>query len=298
MVALGGNALLERGEKPDAVIQQRHVCRAAQALAGLAAEHELIICHGNGPQVGLLAVESESDPALTRPYPLDVLGVQTQGMIGYWLGQELRNAGVQRSVVTVVTQTIVEADDPAFAAPAKFIGPVYTERRARNLAEQNGWAIARDGAAWRRVVASPRPRGIVEGATVLALVELGALVICGGGGGVPVIERGGQLVGVEAVVDKDRTAALIAAEVAADRLLVLTDVSSVMRDFGTPRQAPVPHLSLAELADLQFPAGSMGPKISACRQFTVTTGQPSAIGALADAAAVLSGRAGTTIGPQ
>jgi carbamate kinase len=297
MVALGGNALLERGDKPDAAIQQRHVRRAARGLAPLAAEHELIICHGNGPQVGLLAVESEADPELSRPYPLDALGAQTQGLIGYWLAQELRNAGVRQPVVAVVTQTIVDAADPAFAAPTKFIGPVYTERRARNLAAQHGWTVAPDGAAWRRVVPSPRPHGIVEATIVRELLESGALVICGGGGGVPVVEDGGQLIGVEAVVDKDLTAAMIAADVAADRLLVLTDVTAVMRDFGTPQEAALDHLGLDELDHLQFPDGSMRPKIAACRHFTVATGHTSAIGALEDAVAALAGTAGTTIGP-
>lgn len=297
MVALGGNALLERGEKPDAVIQQRHVRRAAESLAPLAHEHELVICHGNGPQVGLLAVESESDPALSRPYPLDVLGAQTQGMIGYWLAQELRNAGVRQQVVTVVTQTIVDPADPAFGAPTKYIGPVYPERRAANLARQNGWTVARDGSSWRRVVPSPQPRAIVERATIGGLLDLHALVICGGGGGVPVFEDVHGLTGVEAVVDKDLTAALIAADVGADRLLVLTDVTAVMSAFGTPQQARLPRLSVAELDGLHFPDGSMGPKIAACRQFTTASGQPSAIGSLLEAAAVLAGTAGTTIVP-
>jgi len=296
VVALGGNALLERGEKPDAIIQQRHVRRAARALAPLAAEHELIICHGNGPQVGLLAVESEADASLSRPYPLDALGAQTQGMIGYWLAQELTNAGVARPVVVIVTQTVVDSADPAFANPTKFIGPVYSEHRARRLAAKHGWYLAADGPAWRRVVPSPQPQRIVEQASVRQLLAMRAVVICGGGGGAPVIEEDtGQLVGVEAVVDKDLTAATIAIDLAADRLLVLTDVSAVMRDFGTPVASPLHHLTLAELAGMHFPAGSMGPKIEACRRFTGRTGRPSVIGALDDAAALLAGTAGTTV---
>ena len=296
VVALGGNALLERGEKPDAVIQQRHVRRAAHALAPLAAEHELIICHGNGPQVGLLSLESEADASLSEPYPLDALGAQTQGMIGYWLAQELRNAGVAHPVVAVVTQTVVHSADPAFTNPTKFIGPVYSEHRARRLATKHGWHVAADGPVWRRVVPSPQPQRIVEQASVRQLLGMRAVVICGGGGGAPVIEDDtGQLIGVEAVVDKDLTAATIAIDLNADRLLVLTDVSAVMRDFGTPSTSPLHRVTIGELADMHFPLGSMGPKIEACRRFTEDTGRPSVIGALDDAAALLAGTAGTTV---
>lgn len=296
MVALGGNALLERGEKPDASIQQRHVRRAAGALAPLASAHQLIICHGNGPQVGLLALESEADASLSRPYPLDVLGAQTQGMIGYWLAQELRNAGVARPIVAVVTQTVVDSADPAFAAPTKYIGAVYGEQRAQRLARQHGWKVAADGASWRRVVPSPEPQRIVERDSVRQLLEMQALVICAGGGGAPVIEDDtGQLIGVEAVVDKDLTAAIIAIDIAADRLLLLTDVAAVMRDFGTPHASALRELTVDQLEQMRFPEGSMGPKIQACRRFTVASGNPCAIGSLEDAAAVLAGSAGTTI---
>ncbi len=296
VVALGGNALLERGERPDAAIQRHHVRRAAEALAPIAAEHELIVCHGNGPQVGVLALESEADAALTRAYPLDVLGAQTQGMIGYWLVQELRNAGVRRPVVAVITQTVVDATDSAFALPTKFIGPVYGHDQAAVLAKRNGWTVAPDGAAWRRVVASPQPQRILEEAAVTQLVEGGAVVVCGGGGGAPVIEDdAGRLTGVEAVVDKDLTAAQIALALDADRLLLLTDVPAVMRDFGEPHATAIRQLDLDELAALHLPAGSMGPKVAACAQFTAATGRSSAIGALTDAAAVLAGTAGTTV---
>lgn len=296
VVALGGNALLERGESPDAVVQHRHVRRAAQALAPLAREHELVVCHGNGPQVGLLAVESEADPALSRPYPLDALGAQTQGMIGYWLAQELRNAGVAHPVACIVTQTVVDPADPAFGAPTKFIGAAYSEHHAERLARQHGWTVAADGRSWRRVVPSPQPVRVVEQATVRRLADAHVLVICGGGGGAPVVEDDtGQLVGVEAVVDKDLTAASVAIALGAQRLLILTDVAAVMRDFGTPEQIPLARLTLAQLADLHFPAGSMGPKIEACRRFVSGTGHPAAIGSLEDAAAVLDGKAGTTV---
>ncbi|MGX6607021.1 carbamate kinase [Micromonosporaceae bacterium Da 78-11] len=297
MVALGGNAMLERGEKPDALIQRHHVQHAARALAPIAARHQLIVCHGNGPQVGVLAIESEADQSLSQPFPLDVLVAQTQGMIGYWLAQELRNAAVHRPIVALVTQTVVDDTDPAFTNPTKFIGPHYTPDRARQLAAQHGWAVAADAAAdWRRVVASPLPRRIVEIETISRLVDAGVLVICGGGGGAPVVEdTTGLLTGVEAVVDKDYVAARIALDLHADRLILLTDVPAVMHDFGTPTASSLRHLTAAQAAGLHLAAGSMGPKIAACAQFTAATGHPSAIGALSDAAAVVAGTAGTTI---
>lgn len=197
VVALGGNALLERAERPDAVIQRRHVQQAAAALAPLAADHQLVLCHGNGPQVGLLALESQSDTSLSRPYPLDVLVAQTQGMIGYWMVQELGNAGVAQPAVCVLSQTVVDSADPAFGNPSKFIGASYDKDEAHALAARLGWTVAADGPRWRRVVASPRPVGLVEIETVRSLADAGALVVCGGGGGVPVIRsEDGGLTGV------------------------------------------------------------------------------------------------------
>jgi carbamate kinase len=296
MVALGGNALLQRREPPDAVIQRHHIQAAAVALAPLAAEHQLVLCHGNGPQIGLLALESDADPTLSAPYPLDALGAQTQGMIGYWLAQELRNVGVGQPVATIITQTVVNAADPAFAAPTKFIGAVYSRADADRLATDRGWRIAADGAGWRRVVASPEPQRILEETAIRQLLDAGVLVICGGGGGVPVVQdSSGRLAGVEAVVDKDLTAAAIAVAMNADRMLLLTDVSAVMRDFGTDDARALASLSLADVAELHLPAGSMAPKVRACARFTSASGHPSSIGALTDAAAVLSGAAGTTI---
>lgn len=296
VAALGGNALLRRGEKPDAVIQIEHVRAAARALAPLAAHHELLICHGNGPQVGMLSLESENDPSLTRPYPLDALVAQTQGMIGYWLAQCLHNAGVTKPVLSIVTQTLVDAHDPAFAAPTKFVGPVYDHQHALELAELHGWQVAADGDRWRRVVPSPEPQRIIEQDSITHLLQTQTVVICGGGGGAPVTDDGtGRLQGVEAVVDKDFTAALLAVAVHADRLLVLTDVPAVMADFGTPRAAPLSRLDLDDLSRMRFPAGSMGPKIAACHRFVATTGRRAAIGSLSEATAVLDGSAGTTI---
>ena len=297
VVALGGNALLQRGEKPDAEVQLAHIRTAARALAPLAVAHELLICHGNGPQVGMLALESEDDPTLTEPYPLDVLVAQTQGMIGYWLQQALTNAGVRKPVLSLVTQTVVDAHDPAFATPDKFVGPSYDHPQARDLADRHGWHIAADGERWRRVVASPAPQRILEQASATALLKRQTVVICAGGGGAAVtVDATGELRGVDAVVDKDLTAAMLAIAVRADRLLVLTDVPAVMADFGTPAARPLRQLNPDDLAGRHFAAGSMGPKIEACAQFLRATGHPAAIGALPDAVAVLGGTAGTTIG--
>ncbi|MBN9619362.1 MAG: carbamate kinase [Actinobacteria bacterium] len=296
VAALGGNALLERGEAPEALIQRGHVRRAAQALAPLAAAHHLIVCHGNGPQVGMLAMESESDPQLSHPYPLDALGAQTQGLIGYWLQQELRNAGVAQPIATVVTQTVVSAADPGFGRPTKFVGPVYSKHRAQVLARDRGWNIAEDGDKWRRVVASPEPQRFVEMPAIRSLVDSGVVTICAGGAGAPVIvDDDERLVGVDAVVAKDLAAALLARELHADALLLLTDVPAVMRDFGSDHATAIDRIDVAELQDLTFPAGSMGPKVEACRRFVEAGTGRAAIGALADAAALLDGTAGTTV---
>ena len=296
VVALGGNALLERGEPPDAVIQRRHVRQAAAALAPLTAGHQLVLCHGNGPQVGVLALESQSDLTLSRPYPLDVLVAQTQGMIGYWLVQELHNAGIAQPAACVLSQAVVDASDPAFGHPAKFIGAGYREDEARALAARLGWTIAADGPRWRRVVASPRPLGLVETETIRSLVDAGVLVVCGGGGGVPAARsETGELAGVEAVVDKDLTAAELAITLKADRLLVLTDVPAVIDGYGTPGARQIRAIGADALSAMTFPAGSMGPKVEACLRFVRASGQQAAIGALTDAAAILAGQAGTTI---
>jgi carbamate kinase len=296
VVALGGNALLERGERPDAVIQQRHVRQAAVALAPLAADHQIVLCHGNGPQVGVLALESQADTSLSRPYPLDVLVAQTQGMIGYWLVQELANAGVAQRAVCVMSQTVVDPSDPAFGNPTKFIGASYDQSQAQALAARLGWTVAADGSRWRRVVASPRPLGLVEIETVRALADAGVLVVCGGGGGVPVVRSNtGELSGVEAVVDKDLTASELAITLKADHLLVLTDVSAIIRGYGTPDARPIQAIDTVALSAMTFPAGSMGPKVDACIRFVDASGQSAAIGALTDAADILAGRAGTTI---
>ena len=296
VVALGGNALLERGEPLVAEIQQEHVIAAVEALAPLAREHDLVITHGNGPQVGLLALESARDPDLPHPYPFDTLGAETQGMIGYLLLQALENALPGQQVVSLITQTLVADDDPAFGNPTKFVGPIYDEGEAQTKARRWGWQVRPDGNSWRRVVASPEPQEIIELPTIKVLLADGAVVICAGGGGIPV-RRGpeGQLHGVEAVIDKDATAALLAQNLAAEALLLLTDVPAVELDYGTPNARSIDRISARELEELQFPSGSMGPKVAAACRFVRGTHHVAAIGRLEDAAEVLAGTAGTTI---
>jgi len=299
VVALGGNALLRRGQKPDAAVQEANVSRAVAALAPLAADHELVLTHGNGPQVGVLALQSASDPHLTTPYPFDVLGAQTQGMIGYWLLQAMQNQVPGRQVAAIINQTLVEAADPAFDNPTKFVGEVYDRAAAERLAAERGWTVRPDGDGWRRVVGSPRPQRVVETPLIRLLLDSGAVVVCAGGGGVPVVrDEHGDLQGVEAVVDKDLTSAVLAEALDADVLLVLTDVSAVFRDFGTPDQEPIRRETPIGLRGLDFPTGSMGPKVDAVCRFVELTGGTAAIGALEDAVAILAGRAGTVVTPS
>jgi len=299
VAALGGNALLRRGEKPDASVQAANVVRAVAALAPLAEEHELVLTHGNGPQVGVLALQSASDPQLTTPYPFDVLGAQTQGMIGYWLLQALQNTLPGRQVAAIINQTLVSAADPAFANPTKFIGEVYDEQRAKEIAEQRGWTVKADGAGWRRVVGSPRPQRVVETRLIRLLLGSGAVVVCAGGGGVPVIrDETGRLSGVEAVVDKDLTTSVLAEALDADVLMILTDVPHVLRRYGQPDEEPVLRATPASLQAEDFAAGSMGPKVDAACRFVEVTGDMAAIGRMEDAVAILEGRAGTIITPR
>ena len=299
VVALGGNALLQRGEPPDSEIQAHHVEAAVRALAPVARDHEMVITHGNGPQIGLLALESAGDLSLTHPYPLDVLGAQTQGMVGYWLLQALQNALPGRQIASLVTQTLVAADDPAWANPTKFIGPVYDKAQAERLADERGWQVRPDGPAWRRVVASPQPVAVVEQSLVEMLLWQEVIVVCSGGGGVPVVrDADGRLRGVEAVVDKDRTSALLATWVKADALLLLTDVAGVEDGYGSPGARLIGRSSIAELRRLDLPPGSMGPKVEAICDFSEKTGHFAAIGALTDAEAILKGEAGTFVAPS
>jgi carbamate kinase len=295
VAALGGNALLRRGEPLEAEVQRGNAVTAVRALAPLAREHELVVTHGNGPQVGLLALQAAADRTV-QPYPLDVLGAESEGMIGYLLEQELRNALPDRDVATLLTQVVVAAEDPAFARPTKPIGPVYDEEEARRLAAERGWSVAPDGAHWRRVVPSPQPVEIVELQTIRLLVDAGVLVVCAGGGGIPVMQDGGgALRGVEAVIDKDLAAALLAELMGADVLLLLTDVPSVVSGFGSPGATPIGETTPGELRGLLFAPGSMGPKVEAACRFVERTGGRAAIGALDAAGELVTRHAGTQV---
>ncbi|WP_020139540.1 carbamate kinase [Streptomyces sp. 351MFTsu5.1] len=300
VVALGGNALLRRGERPDAEVQIADIDRVATAIAALAIDHEVVLTHGNGPQIGLLALESATDPALSASYPLDLLGAQTQGMIGSLLLRGLYDTLPGHRIAALVTHTVVRADDPAFQRPTKFIGQVYPQDVAGRLARDHGWRVAEDTTGWRRVVASPLPERIVETDTIHDLLAGGTLVICAGGGGIPVIADTdtGSLTGAEAVLDKDLTAALLAEDLKADFLLVLTDVPNVYAHYGTPRQKPLHDATPTTLRHGYFDAASMGPKTEAAARFVERTGGLAAIGSLDAAYEMLHGRAGTLVRPD
>jgi carbamate kinase len=287
--------LLKRGELVDVETQRSNLARAVESLAALAREHELVVTHGNGPQVGLLALQAEAYHGV-RPYPLDVLGAETEGMVGYMIEQGLRAQLPERETATLLTQVIVDPDDPAFGSPTKPIGPIYEESEARVLAQGRGWTIAREGRSWRRVVASPEPRSIVELSAIRLLVEAGVLVVCVGGGGVPVIhDESGALRGVEAVIDKDLAAALLARDLDADALLLLTDVDAIELDYGTPRARPLKSTTPADLRALDLPDGSMGPKAEAAARFVEPGPRLAAICSVDAAAEALAGRAGTLV---
>lgn len=297
VIALGGNALLRRGEPLTAANQARNVDLAARSLAPIIkAGHQVVLTHGNGPQVGLLALQGEAYSE-SAGFPLDVLGAQTEGMIGYLLERALASAcGSEREFATLLTQTEVSSTDPAFLHPTKPIGPTYTEIEARAMATARGWTITRDGKDWRRVVPSPEPVRILEIAIIRRLVDLGVTVICAGGGGIPVMTReDGSLVGVEAVIDKDLASALLAHALGSDGLLLLTDVEGVFDEWGTPDAALIPSSTPAAMAERQLAAGSMGPKVVAACRFVDRHGRFAVIGALGQAQAMLDGTAGTRI---
>jgi carbamate kinase len=308
-IALGGNALIRRGEPGSTEVQRRNLVAAARGLVTLAegSRAEIVLTHGNGPQVGFLAIEAEMAAAVVPAPPLDVLGAESQGQIGYLLANALHDAFLernrQRRIAVVVTRTVVPADDPAFANPTKPVGPVYDEKTAKEQAASRGWSVAQDGKSWRRVVPSPPPVRIVEAEAIRTLVEAGVLVVASGGGGVPVVERpDGRLEGVEAVIDKDLAAVVLARSVGADGLLLLSDVDAVYRRWGTPRQEPILRLSVDEamegLAAGAWPAGSMAPKVRACAEFVRGGGRFAAIGALENAVAIVKGASGTWFGPD
>ena len=285
VVALGGNALLKRGEPMTADAQRANVRVAAEALARVARDHQLVISHGNGPQVGLLALEAAAYTEV-EAYPFDILGAETQGMIGYLIEQELGNfLPFEVPLATILTMVEVDPDDPAFTDPTKFVGPVYDEAQASALAADKGWSVKPDGVYWRRVVPSPRPKRIFEIRPMRWLLEQGAVVICAGGGGIPTMyarDRERYLMGVEAVIDKDLASSLLARELDADLFIMATDVDGVYTDWGTPAQARIGRTTPDELAAMDLPAGSMGPKVDAAVEFVAATGKRSAIGSLED----------------
>ncbi|MGB3388633.1 MAG: carbamate kinase [Pseudaminobacter sp.] len=297
VVALGGNALLKRGEPMTAEVQRANVRKAATALADLARQHDIVVAHGNGPQVGLLALQAAAYKEVT-PYPLDILGAESVGMIGYLVEQELANAlPPGTKLATLLTQVEVDPHDPAFTRPEKPIGPVYDDTEAHKVRALHGWPMVEEAkGAWRRVVPSPLPRHITQIETVRLLVDFGVLVICAGGGGIPVVrDREDNLVGVEAVIDKDRAAGLLAEEIGADAFLMLTDVEAVYEDWGTPRQRPIRSVRPDKIDPAVFPAGSMRPKVEAACAFAAKPGRIAGIGQLEQARAILDGRAGTLV---
>ena len=298
VTALGGNALLKRGQPMSAQNQRENVRIAARALAPVAAEHDLVIGHGNGPQVGLLALQGAAY-ADVETYPLDVLDAETEGMVGYMIEQELGNLlPFERPFATLLTMIEVDPQDPAFANPTKFIGPVYDQAEAERLAADKGWAVKPDGNQWRRVVASPEPKRIFELRPMKWLLEKHTIVIAAGGGGIPTAydpkaER--KLVGVECVIDKDLATELLARELGADLYVMLTDADAVYEGWGTPAQRAIRRASPDALAAMKFAAGSMGPKVDAACRFARATGKRAAIGALAQLSEILAGAEGTTI---
>jgi len=296
VVALGGNALLRRGEPMTAQKQRENVRVAARALAPVARQHQLVVSHGNGPQVGLLALQSAADKDV-EPYPLDILGAQTEGMIGYMIEQELGNLlPFEMPFATILTMVEVDPEDPAFQNPTKPIGPVYTEEEAKRLAAERGWTVAPDGKSWRRVVPSPRPQRIFEIRPIRWLLEKGTIVICTGGGGIPTMYRPDRtLQGAEVVIDKDRASAVLARELAADLFVMATDVEGVYVDWGTPEQRLLRRAHPDELRAAGFAAGSMGPKVEAACDFVDATGGRAVIGALEDIEQMIAGEAGTQI---
>jgi carbamate kinase len=299
VVALGGNALLKRGEAMTAENQRANVRVAAEALAPLVAGNELLISHGNGPQVGLLALQADAYKEV-EAFPLDVLGAQTEGMIGYMIEQELGNLlPYEQPLATLLTMVQVDPKDPAFQNPSKPIGPAYNEAEARKLASEKGWTVKPDGDKWRRVVPSPLPRHVFQLQPIKWLLEKGVVVICTGGGGIPTMYgEDGKLRGAEVVIDKDFASALLAKELDADLYVMATDADAVYVDWGTPQARPLGRVTYQDLKAHQFAAGTMLPKVLAACWFAQVTGQKAAIGALADIEKIVAGSAGTLISPD
>lgn len=301
VVALGGNALLKRGEPMTAQNQSANIKIAAEQLAKIKPNNELVISHGNGPQVGLSALQHAAYHAIDNkiePYPLDVLVSQTVGMIGYMLQQELTNLVPEHPTQTLVTQVIVDAKDPAFAKPSKPIGQVYSKEEAEKLAAEKGWTVMADGQYYRRAVPSPKPQSVTGIKAVKALLAQDQIVICGGGGGVPSIrDEQGKLQGVEAVVDKDLATAVISQQLDADLFIIATDVKAACVNFNKPEQLQIAKANPTELEKLanEFAPGSMGPKVQAVINFVKATGKDAAIGSLSDIQDIVAGKAGTRV---
>jgi len=300
LVALGGNAILKRGETMTAENQRTNIKVAAASLAPIAGKHQLVLSHGNGPQLGLLALQASAYHDV-EPYPLDVLGAETEGMIGYMIEQELGNLlPFEVPFATILTMVEVDAADPAFDDPTKFVGPIYDKATADELAQKMGWVFKPDGEHHRRVVPSPMPKRIFEIDPIRWLIERGTIVICVGGGGIPTAYLPGEgriLGGIEAVIDKDLAGELLAREIEADLFVMATDVDGVYESWGTPDQRRIDRATPADVRETDFAAGSMGPKVEAAVRFVESTGKPAAIGALEDIEAIVEGRAGTTFVP-
>ena len=298
VVALGGNALLKRGEPMTADAQRANIRVAAESLARIAGEHQLVISHGNGPQVGLLALEAAAYTEV-EAYPFDILGAETQGMIGYLVEQELGNfLPAEVPLATILTMVEVDPDDPAFTNPTKFVGPVYSKEEADAFAAEKGWTVKADGEYWRRVVPSPKPKRIFEIRPMRWLIERGVVVICAGGGGIPTMYAAGEdrrLIGVEAVIDKDLATSLLSQELDADLFVMATDVDGVYLDWGTPSQRRLDRVTTDELRAISFPAGSMGPKVDAATGFVDASGKRAVIGSLEQLEAMVAGTAGTNV---
>ena len=294
VIALGGNALLRRGEEMTAENQREHIRLAAKVLAPIIEKHEVVISHGNGPQVGLLSLQSAAYKEVEE-YPLDILGAQTQGMIGYMIEQELGNhLPVEIPIASILTMVEIDPEDPAFSNPTKPIGPIYDEKEARDLAKLKGWNIKQDGNYWRRVVPSPEPHRIFQLRPIHWLLEKGTVVICAGGGGIPTSYKdNGKLEGVEVVIDKDRASSLLAFELEADLLIMATDTDGVYLDWGSDSEKIISKTTPEEISKYSFDKGSMGPKVEAACSFVERSGQRAVIGSLKDIEKMVSGISGT-----
>jgi len=295
VIALGGNALLKKGQPLDIEIQQQNISRAARLIAEVAKQHSVIITHGNGPQVGLLALQAESYKQ-ANPIPLDILDAESEGMLGYQIEQELMNQLPEKPVASLLTQVLVDANDPAFNHPTKPIGPVYPESDPQQMKDKTTWTYTRVNEGLRRVVPSPEPKQILELVAIKILMKNNVIVICAGGGGIPIIrDQNGFLKGVEAVIDKDLSSALLARELNADMLLLLTDIDAVYKDWPSTNAEPIRQATVSALRSLKFESGSMAPKVEAACRFVEKTGRDAYIGQLEDLQKILAGDRGTKI---